>query len=96
VTVTLWSGKPETETVRVAIRVTSDEFSPKFAVMVPFPVPEGVAVHHPALLEADQDVLEVTVKVVFPAAAATLRFDGATDKVGVKPEAVKVPAIPGA
>lgn len=39
--------------------------------MLPFPFPEGVTVHHAALLTAVQAELDVTVKLVLPAGAVT-------------------------
>ena len=62
---------------------------------MPLPLPEGSTVHHEALLLADQDELEVTVKVVEPAVAETLLLDGATERVGAA-VALNVPAISGA
>ncbi len=56
--------------------------------MFPFPEPEGVIVHHVASLDAVQFVLEVTLKLVFPAIEVTFWFEGVTDKVGVAPACV--------
>lgn len=64
--------------------------------MVPLPVPPDVTVHQEALLPVVQLELEVTLKVVAPADAVTFLFDGATERVGVNPAALKDPAIPGA
>ena len=57
--------------------------------MVPFPVPEGVTVHHVWLLVTVHEALDVTVKVVEPAGVAgTFWFAGVTVSVG--PDAVPV------
>lgn len=85
VTVTATGPIPVTVTVIVAIRLLRAVFSVNVAVSVPLPTPEGVTVHQAALLLADQAELEVTVKVVFPAAAATFWFDGVTLRVGEVP-----------
>lgn len=51
-------------------------------MIVPFPVPEGVTVHHVWLLAAFQEVLDVTVNVVEPAGVAgTFWFGGVTARV---------------
>lgn len=64
--------------------------------MDPFPEPPVVTVHQEALLPVVHDEFDDTVKDVVPADEVTLLFEGETDRVGVKTEAVKVPAIPGA
>jgi hypothetical protein len=52
--------------------------------MVPFPLPEGVTVHHAWSLTTVHDELEVTVNVVEPAGVAgTFWLGGVTVKVGV-------------
>ncbi len=42
-----------------------------------------MTVHHVWLLEAVQEVFELTENVVFPAAAETFLLDGVTSNVGV-------------
>ena len=71
-------------------------FAASAAVIVPLPVPDELTVHHAASLDTDQDELDVTVKVVAPADAATFLFEGVTVSVGADAVAVKEPAIPGA
>ena len=71
VTVTVTSGSPVTVTVIVAVRLTSKVFCVYVAAILPFPFPDGVTVHHAALLLTVHAELEVTVKLVLPAGAVT-------------------------
>jgi hypothetical protein len=63
------------------------------AVIVPFPVPEGVTVHQDESLTAVQEEFDRTVKFVFPAAKETFRLEGVTLNVGVEPVTVNEPII---
>ena len=56
-------------------------FSLKSAVSVPFPTPDDVHEHQLVLLDAVQEVLEVTENEVDPAGAATFWLSGATLRV---------------
>ena len=67
VTVIVTGVAPEAETVILATREAAPPFAAYVAVSVPFPVPEGVTVHHAASLIADQAAEVVTVKGVVPA-----------------------------
>ena len=53
--------------------------------MVPLPVPEGVTVHHAALLCAVHAAFEVTEKAVLPEVAPTCWLAGETDSVAAVP-----------
>ena len=53
--------------------------------MVPFPLPEGVTVHQPALLCAVQDAFEATEKVVLPEVEETCWLAGETASVAATP-----------
>ena len=64
--------------------------------MVPFPVPLGVTVHQDWLLPAVHDELEVTEKLVVPAAKVTFWFGGVTESVGGAAAAVKLPDMSAA
>ena len=46
VTVTVTGVDPDCDTVILAIRCVSEVFSVQLAVIVPFPVPDAVTVHH--------------------------------------------------
>ena len=72
VTVTATGVNPVTVTVRLATLAPAPVFSSYVAVIVPFPVPEGVIVHHTASLMTDHAELLVTEKEVFPAEVPTL------------------------
>jgi hypothetical protein len=54
------------DTVIVATRFSAAEFVLKLAVIVPFPLPEGVTEHQVWLLETFQVLFEVTVNVHVP------------------------------
>ena len=83
VTVTTTGEIPVTVTVTFATRAVVFGFVVKFAVIVPFPVPEGVTVHHVWLLVTVQLLFDVTLNVVDPADAGTFWFEGETRSVGV-------------
>ena len=53
------------------------------AVIVPLPIPLGLAVHQAALLFTFHVELEVTAKVVFPALTVTFLFGGETLSEGI-------------
>ncbi len=76
---------PVAETVMVAVLEVVPVFAVYVAVSVPFPFPDGVTVHQPASLWAAHELLEVTVKAVFPAAAVTYWLAGATLSVAAAP-----------
>ena len=61
-------------------------------MIVPLPEPDGVTVHHVALLVAVQVVFEVTEKLVVPAIKATFWFGGVTASTGGAPVWVTVTA----
>ncbi len=90
VTVTITGLMPITVTVILATRQLVEVFSVNVAVMVPFPLPEGVIVHHVASLTEVQAEFEVTVKLVLPAAAVTSWLGGVTASVGGAPNCVRV------
>ena len=94
VTITLWSPTPEAVMVIIAVRIACVVFWVYVAVMVPFPVPEGVQVHKVISELAFQLVFDVTVKMVFPAAEDTFWFAGATASVLFGLVAVNEPTIP--
>ena len=71
VTVTTTGVKPATVTVMLATLCVSSVLAVNVAVMVPFPFPEEVTVHHDWSLAAVQALFEVTVKLVLPTVAAT-------------------------
>ena len=71
VTVTTTGLNPATITVILAERGAMVVFSEYVAVKVPEPVPEGVTVHHAALLEAVHATCVATEKAVLPPIAAT-------------------------
>lgn len=77
-------------TVSVAMRWLVEALLVKLAIIVPFPVPEGVGVHQVWSLVTVHDVLEVTVKLVDPAGAVTFWFEGLTKRVGAAPDWVTV------
>ena len=52
--------------------------------MVPFPVPDGVTVHQDWLLETVHAELDITVKGVVPAKAATDWLEGVTVSAGIQ------------
>lgn len=85
-TVTTTGARPVTVTVIWAVRGSVPEFSVKLAVMVPFPLPEGVTVHHPELLDAIQLVFDVTVNVVTPSLLVTFWLGGVTASVAAAPD----------
>ena len=70
VTVTVEVGAPEAVTVMVATLGVTEVFNEYVAVMVPLPVPDGLTVHQVWLLDAFQEVLEVTVNAVDPVGVA--------------------------
>ena len=70
VTVTVAVGAPEAVAVIVATLGVIRVLTGYVAVIVPFPLPESVTVHQLWLLDAFQDVLEVTVNAVEPAGVA--------------------------
>jgi hypothetical protein len=76
-----------------ATRVEMSGFEEKLAVICPFPEPEPVGMHHPALLPAVQEEFDVTLKVVDPAGVVTSWFGGVTARVGVTPVAVNEPTM---
>jgi hypothetical protein len=86
VTVTITGVSPATATVILATRTFEVVFSSYVAVSVPFPDPEGVTVHHAALLAADHAEFDVTLKLVFPAGAVTFWLAGFTVSVGELPD----------
>ena len=51
-------------------------------MIVPFPEPEFVTVHHDWLLAEVQDEFEVIVKLVVPAGGVTFWLGGLTERVG--------------
>ena len=82
VTVTITGLTPGTVTVIVAVRV-EPVFCKQVAIILPFPLPDGVTVHQVWLLKAIQlqPAVEVTAKVAAPAAFVTFWFAGVTLKV---------------
>lgn len=68
VTVTTTGLNPATVTVRLASLVVMVVFSVNEAVIVPFPLPDKVGVHQAASLNTVQGELDVTAKLVLPAA----------------------------
>jgi hypothetical protein len=91
--VTTCAGIAGTVLVIVAIRGVRSGFAEKLAVIMPFPVPPGVAVHQDALLLVVQAVLDVTVNDVLPAAAPAFWLGGVTEMVGRGAEAVNVASM---
>jgi len=65
------------------------------AVMVPFPEPEGVAVHHVELLAAVQFELEVTLNVAEPSIFVTFWLAGVTVSVAAAPDCETVTVSEG-
>ena len=78
VTVTVTALAPLAETVILAVRMLVEALAVYVAVSVPLPDPEGVIVHHAALLLVVQLVFDVTVNEVLPAEALTFWLAGAT------------------
>ena len=62
-------------------------------MIVPFPEPEGVTVHHVWSLVTVHALFEATVKVVVPAGAGTLWLGGVTASVGTTADWVTVVTI---
>ena len=76
--------------VILATRVELFGFAEYVAVIVPLPDPAAVTVHHVWSLVTVQLVLDVTVKLAFPAGAATFWFGGVTVNDGAAPDWVTV------
>lgn len=95
VTVTDWGETPGAVKVTVAILLTFEVLASYVAVIVEFPLPEGSTVHHDALLEAVQDVFEISENVVLPEDAGTFWFGGPTVSMGAAPACVTVTSWSG-
>ena len=71
VTVTITFATPVPVAVIVATLEVNKVLAVTVATMAPSPLPVGVTVHQPALLDAAHAILEETAKFAFPAVALT-------------------------